>query len=297
MSICNGHPDCRDASDETLAICHKIACDDGYLKCDYGACVKDGNDCFNRHHRPYPPENREATCTIDNIPQNGFVWISHLKKRLRINDVLHKFTQIEYTCIENHYIVGNLTNFCDSGTWENAVPDCQPRCSPSTISSITFLASCYLKMDDQEKEVRCTDPAVPGTIARINCKWGYQSLNSQIQLLTCDNDGRWFPLPNQCTQICGEEAVEGVPFIVGGENANVKNVPWHVGIYTNFGNKSDVNVCGGTIISAKVVISAAHCFWDRSRNKFNSYTEYRIVAGKYYHNLNDPRENNTYQSL
>lgn len=86
--------------------------------------------------------------------------------------------------------------------------------------------------------------------------------------------------------------------IVGGEYANIKKVPWHVGIYRQTSTDSDfVQQCGGTIINPKVVISAAHCFWNREEHKPNREDEYRVVAGKYFRDFNDRRENNTYQTL
>lgn len=224
--------------------------------------------------------------------------MANTKQRLSINDIVENFGQIEYACIENEYIIGEARNFCNNGKWLNEVPECQPRCNPSAISSITFLASCFTSVNGTENGIRCTELAQPGTIARITCKYGYERPNAQIQTITCDVDGRWFPLPNQCTQICGEEAAEGQPFIVGGVDADIKKVPWHVGIYQRYRDTSEFHQqCGGTIISPKVIITAAHCFWNRLENKLYPVSDYRVAAGKYYRDLNDPRENNTFQSL
>lgn len=218
--------------------------------------------------------------------------------RLSVNARVENFAHIKYTCIENHHVIGESMNFCLSGKWLNPMPECQPRCSASVITSITFLASCYLKNNNRDSVVRCTDPAVPGTKAHIICKYGYENQRTPEQMVTCENDGRWSPLPTECAQICGERAAEGTPLIFGGEYVNIIKVPWHVGIYKQNSEDSDfIQQCGGTIINSKVVISAAHCFWNRQSNKLNSETLYRVVAGKYYRAFNDPRENNTYQTV
>ena len=53
-------------------------------------------------------------------------------------------------------------------------------------------------------------------------------------------------------------------------------VPWHVGIYQN-----GEQICGGTIISERVIISAAHCFSMSTNGSHEiDYKEYQVAAGK-----------------
>ena len=61
-----------------------------------------------------------------------------------------------------------------------------------------------------------------------------------------------------------------------GKETNVTEVPWHVGIYLN-----DTQICGGTIVSERVVISAAHCFSDNIdfMHTFDVKT-YKVAAGR-----------------
>ena len=54
------------------------------------------------------------------------------------------------------------------------------------------------------------------------------------------------------------------------------SVPWLVGIYRN-----DTQICGGTIISERVVISAAHCFSKSTNNTHEiDYKVFKVAAGK-----------------
>ena len=53
-------------------------------------------------------------------------------------------------------------------------------------------------------------------------------------------------------------------------------VSWHVGIY-----KNEEQICGGTIISGRVVISAAHCFSMSTNNAHEiDYKTLKVAAGK-----------------
>lgn len=140
--------------------------------------------------------------------------------------------------------------------------------------------------------VHCTDSAKPGTQARFSCLRGYYTTLADDQKISqCRADGHWFPLPQPCQQICGEEGPDNAPYIVGGTATNITKVPWHVGIY----KKSDANAefvqqCGGTILGPKVVISAAHCFWDQFENKFEDRSVFRVAAGKIYRAYDDTRD-------
>ena len=58
--------------------------------------------------------------------------------------------------------------------------------------------------------------------------------------------------------------------------------PWHVGIYQN-GEK----ICGGTIVSERVVITAAHCFSiDTNYTHIFDVKTLKVAAGKYKRELN-----------
>lgn len=137
-----------------------------------------------------------------------------------------------------------------------------------------------------------------GTEVRIVCQKGYRQATPYEQVAVCQSDG-WSRPISPCTQICGEEGVDGLPFIIGGEIANNTKVPWHVGIYraTQRRNAKPDYQCGGTILNPKVIISAAHCFWNSLNEKMYPAKQFKVVAGNFYHKFNDLRESNNLQVL
>ena len=63
---------------------------------------------------------------------------------------------------------------------------------------------------------------------------------------------------------------------ISAENTTVTLLPWHVGIY-----KNGEQICGGTIISEREIISAAHCFSLSTNNTHViDYKIFNVAAGK-----------------
>lgn len=239
------------------------------------------------HHLIVLVAGREAGCIIENPIQNGYVSIlADVNELMEVNQKIANFGEVEYHCETGYHLVGSKRNLCVDGNWYNSIPTCELLCRNTVITSPTYIANCYVKTNNgAEKEVRCSRPARPGTIARINCQLGYEyrSVSMAQQVVTCREDGHWYPRPTPCCQICGEEGAEGAPYIVGGFPTNITKVPWNVGIYhRRQDGRPFEHVCGGTILNAKVVISAMHCFWDRSEDKPFPVSEFRVIAGKYF---------------
>lgn len=160
-------------------------------------------------------------------------------------------------------------------------PTCELQCSPRDITSPTFTANCYLGIDGRKHRTRYWEPAKPGTIAQITCKYGYESGSITENTVVCRPDGHWHPTPKPCEQICGEEGPEGISYIISGSVTNVTKAPWNVGIYHQNGRDFH-QICGGTIVSARFVISAMHCFWNWAGDGPSDIAEYRVIAGKYF---------------
>ena len=72
--------------------------------------------------------------------------------------------------------------------------------------------------------------------------------------------------------------------IVGGENARDLNLtaPWYVFLSMKLATTTGQSTCGGTIISDKMILSAAHCFYNR-RN------EPEALIGLYFNRFDHPQ--------
>ena len=107
--------------------------------------------------------------------------------------------------------------------------------------------------------------------------------------------------------VCGQRIAKGTPLIVNGRSADKGEYPWQISVYEVEGTET-LHVCGGSMISPKVVISgkifanlfkiilinifiqlAAHCFTDFNGNH-NSRDKYILSAGNYYRQLNERRD-------
>ncbi|GLG98224.1 CLIP domain-containing serine protease B15 [Gryllus bimaculatus] len=157
---------------------------------------------------------------------------------------------------------------------------------------------CGCKLPDQPENGEyvlsgCRPPAckpVPGDTVRsvylnYTCHRGFAL--SGMNVLGCES-GWTAPFP-RCSPECGERNPRRLPRIAGGSDAQHGEFPWHVGVYRSVSG-SDFNICGGTIISERIVVTAAHCFWNVEDEKPYSVNDFRVAAGKYYSKWNHKDE-------
>lgn len=310
--MCDGALDCKDGSDETVGKCASAYCPSFGFRCGYGGCISgnakcDGNrDCADGSdenaklcgyppkpitERPvtatenptiYPVEDLPGSCIVNEIPANGkVVYEARPDVEIQYGDHVPPYTAILYKCHSRYNISGDASNHCFDGSWINTkVPKCQRHCSAVSISGITIRTAC----EYEGIPIICDNSLLPGTTARISCQFGYKRPPDVVQdVLVCNEEGNWDSSAFRCDQICGTEAAEGVSYIVGGAKTNITKVPWHVAIYNDIHEPGKfTQMCGGTILGAKVVISAAHCFWDSENNGFVHESHFAIGAGKVY---------------
>ena len=100
--------------------------------------------------------------------------------------------------------------------------------------------------------VPCNQQHRAGTIATLQCGSFYDMPKDAKHLskkLTCLSSGSWDKLALRCVPRCGRVTQTATAYVVGGKRAkNVAEVPWAAAIY-----KRDILICGGTILSEKLI--------------------------------------------
>ncbi|KAF9797964.1 hypothetical protein SFRURICE_019307 [Spodoptera frugiperda] len=93
---------------------------------------------------------------------------------------------------------------------------------------------------------------------------------------------------------CGRVTPEGVDLIIDGRIAKRGELPWHVGIYRKTTNPY-MQICGGSLVTNRIVISAAHCFWD-DVSKLQPASMYAVAIGKIYRPWANPKDTDAQKS-
>lgn len=312
QAACDGAIDCDDKSDETVKLCSSTSCPAYGFRCGYGGCIHkqlkcngdndcaDGSDeeptmCGPDATSPTKPPISIPTVTQSNVVISGgcLVTLAPFMKAYYQSQPDHVITNgtyvedgvpIRYKCKVNTILTGGKDiNYCFGGTWTDTLPFCQRICSSLKLQGPTIMVTCeYL-----QRSVLCLEPR-PGTVAKISCAFGYQRPERNVQdAIRCGDDGEWDYGVFTCDQVCGTEGAEGVSYIVNGLEVNNTKVPWHVGVYNDIKSRGNFeHSCGGTLLNAKVVISAAHCFWDTSESKMYKAEHFMIGVGKQYRTYN-----------
>uniref|UniRef100_T1H2P8 Peptidase S1 domain-containing protein n=1 Tax=Megaselia scalaris TaxID=36166 RepID=T1H2P8_MEGSC len=123
-----------------------------------------------------------------------------------------------------------------------------------------------------------TSNIIAGTKANIDCQNGYTSSVNHTKILKCQENGKWDQRIRYCQPICGKIPDQIQGFVVGGKVTSIKNIPWQAIIYKKIDGNYD-HICGGSIISELLIVTAAHCLLDDNRN-FVPESSLRVGVGK-----------------
>ncbi|XP_073964314.1 clotting factor C-like [Choristoneura fumiferana] len=105
-------------------------------------------------------------------------------------------------------------------------------------------------------------------------------------------DGTWDHVA-VCQPDCGTPTPIANRLIINGKRTKHGELPWHAGVY-DMTFTPYKQICGGSLISTRVIISAAHCFWKTERQEAAS--TYAVALGKIYRPWDEARDTGAHKS-
>lgn len=284
--MCDGVINCPDNSDESEKRCVATPCPSYAFRCAYGACVSGVAKCNSNIECADGSDEKDCPKTTFNCQ---LMLNSNLRAFYKTNSAMEIYNEmiiengvsIIYMCRTGFQLKNQFSNhsknYCFEGNWAEAVPTCEKTCS--AIVEHTVSVTCEYK----RSSVSCAGgPIWPGTIASIICKPGYEKPKNRIvhDNIICQENSEWNYSAFHCEMICGK--LSSNDKTIGVMDNNTK-VPWHVGIYSDLSERQTfVHHCGGTILNERLIVSAAHCFWDVKNSIFFNALRYMVGIGKYY---------------
>ncbi|XP_037822837.1 modular serine protease-like isoform X1 [Lucilia sericata] len=309
INLCNGRVDCKDGSDESLELCINFGCISYGFQCGYGACISgnakcngvkecaDGSDeawelCNTPRKTtnniggvtptpipkptPTPTPAQFTRCIIPNIPQlQDLVFKLHPENgTIPIGSFVDDFDIIHMECQNKYTLRGQSSLLCQNGKWNFDFPSCVGYCDGTLLRGLSVRAVCDYRthFKDCPKRIR------PGTEIQLNCNFGFIRNPDVPQYIKCLSDGTFDKSPLPCELHCGRVSPNSEPLSKRGVPIKASTAPWHVSIHENNSVYYDY-ICSGSIVSPRVIVTAAHCFWDQPTLTLRNYTEYQIIAG------------------
>ncbi|XP_018569614.1 uncharacterized protein LOC108909693 [Anoplophora glabripennis] len=226
--------------------------------------------------------NAGITCELPLHPVRG-KW-SIINGNGKPGGHVSKNTVLRFECDPEYRLSSrSFLLICDENWNLSKVPTCERKC-PAQYSTSTTTVKCE---DKYGNEVTC-DEAVDGTYLSYTCAPFFETPIGYKKTILCV-DGTWnFPSPI-CQPVCGKIIEKNtIQLLDGGTISEQRKYPWVIALFQKLGNEFS-NVCGGTLVSQRVVITAAHCVTNDFGDKLRP-EEFMVGAGKYYNKFRDPRD-------
>ncbi|CAG9574193.1 unnamed protein product [Danaus chrysippus] len=299
--ICDGTTECSDNSDEILETCASTICPSHLFQCAYGACVDAGAECNNLQEcadnsdewdlvcnktssttTSTTTEKTRSSCILPDHPKFGLYSLADGTKYVP-RSVQENLVVLSLTCYPGFKVVGIAATYCLEGTWFSDLPYCARTCKLDASPSIEYI--CFTENDGTRP---CEEYEVEDTVVQPQCREpNYYSIND-LPYMVC-LDGQWSSQP-KCEPECGTLTPRATPLVLGGRMADFGEVPWHAGIYIKWDNspKNPTQICGASLVSDTVLISAAHCFW--YTEKIEPAENYAVAVGKLHRDWDHPSD-------
>lgn len=224
----------------------------------------------------------EGLCSLPRFPKHGYYSVGDVPDAHpgQVFEAVH----LNYTCHPGYKIVGTRSPYCTKGWWSDKAPECIAQCLLNKHPSVEYL--CLPRNSSSQYGAReCDELVEDGTVVKSTCRENYYYTGVLVNM-HC-TDGVW-DIVNVCSPQCGLVTSEGEQMVLGGRSASRGEFPWHTGIYTKTTSPYK-QICGGSLISRTVVISAAHCFWTELEKQLPA-SRFAVAVGKLYRPWNNPHD-------
>ncbi|KAK4881293.1 hypothetical protein RN001_004612 [Aquatica leii] len=297
--VCDGMRDCPDNSDERRSLCYHLICPEDTFRCYYGACVNKLFRCDGLYQCADKSDEsncgQKQSCQLTEFQCSSLECIPQEQLCNGVNDCIDQSDEDSDICEEIKMVCPENTHHCKYGgcikleSLCNGFRDCLDGSDESdlvcknlnnqeifcpALNSERSINKCELKGTGW---MSCNDHLPVGTIVYSECKPYYTPTNNRENeyRATCQSDGVWSREPLKCEPECGKTDPIATPLIVHGWVEERGKWPWHSTLY-KLNNGTWSFWCGGSLISEKIIITAAHCVWS-----VTSLT-LKVALGKYY---------------
>ncbi|XP_063908176.1 uncharacterized protein LOC135126228 [Zophobas morio] len=229
------------------------------------------------------PQTSINRCTLPPHPKFGRWTVFKTNLTPSVGDAVPVGTILEISCSDGYKLNGSENTTCIRGQWRPEVGQCLRTCPSLRTTTITTVSCTYKR----ETLATCLD-VVEGTRAHFHCSPFYeiQGLN-KFPIRNC-SEGQWSGGIPECVPVCGKKGITKDPtLMVGGFNTTSLEYPWQAVLYCNSSKRL---LCGGTLLSEKIILTAAHCVTN-DKGQLQPKENYIVAVGKSYRSYNDSRDN------
>ncbi|XP_073964034.1 transmembrane protease serine 12-like isoform X1 [Choristoneura fumiferana] len=228
-------------------------------------------------------------CVLPEYPKNGIYTV--FNKPDATPGQSYDTVVLSLTCNPGYRVLGTTITACSNNTWSQPLPQCTQFCKLTPHTSVTYY--CKVTGDHQLSGRRlCNEYEPSGTVVVPECKRPIYYYSGVLLNMRCV-DGSWDHIA-VCQPECGTPTPKGEQLIINGVSAKRGELPWHAGIYLKAFTPY-MQICGGSLVSTTVVITAAHCFWVDGSG-LQSVQNYAVALGKLYRPWSDPSDRGVHKS-
>ncbi|XP_073843495.1 modular serine protease-like [Musca autumnalis] len=230
---------------------------------------------------------------------NGLIVRQHPKNAtLNPGDFVDSDGVVHLECSKNNKEFPSLV--CKNGTFEPKFPECKAVCDPRLLEGLSTKYHVYSENGKSiDKDVLYRHGIPVGSIIDIACAPGFKMPHpkwpedgTKKQTLKCLENGTFDRKREKCEMDCGRPLPEALDLTMNGVRTEPNKVPWHVAIY-KMEKGTGVYICGGSIITPSLILSAAHCFYESSEGRLLSRNQFKFIAGNHQRAYSNLQRNET----